>query len=159
MENAGKCSASDVRVGYVRRRENVSMSEVTSHDPLKELVVDAHEMDRERLASSLSVWARIDPSKNLIRFMPGAKQNATIKQLTLVALLGQMAIKLLNDEREEGLTPSELSQRTGVKGNSLRPQLKALADDGIVLKNDGRKYIVPPQSFDRALALLGDYDG
>ena len=135
------------------------MSKTAPHDPLEALVVDAHSVDRERLASTLSVWARIDPRENLIRFMPGTKQNATIKQLTLVALLGQMGIKLLNNEQEEGLTPSELSQRTGVKGNSLRPQLKALADDGIVLKNDGGKYVVPPQSFDHALALLGDYDG
>ena len=132
---------------------------MSNQDPLAALVVNAHSVDREKLASALDGWARIDPRENLIRFMPGAKQKAKIKQLTLVALLGQMAIKLLNDEQEEGLTPSELAQCTGVKGSSLRPQLKALADGGIVLKNDGGKYVVPPHAFDRVVALLGDHDG
>ena len=132
--------------------------EVTHEDPLVALVVKPNGVDRNRLASALQGWARIDPRGNLIRYMPGAKQRATIKQLTLVVLLAQMAIKLLNDEREDGLAPRELAERTGVKGASLRPQLKALADGGIVMKNDEGKYVVPPHSFDQALALLGDHD-
>ena len=133
--------------------------EATHSDPLKALVVDVHALDRDRLAKALDGWARIDPLENLIRFMPGAKTKATIKQLTLAALLGQMAIKLLNDEREGGLTPRELVQRTGAKGTSLRPQLKSLADEGIVLKGDDGRYVVPPHSFDHALRMLGDSDG
>ncbi len=135
------------------------MSTVTQQDPLDALVINAHSVDRERLAQALKGWARIDPRENLIRFLPGAKDEATIKQLTLVALLAQMAIHLVNDEQEEGLTPSELAHCTGVKGSSLRPQLKALADGGIVLKNDGGRYVVPPHSFDHALAMLGGHDG
>ena len=135
------------------------MSTVTDQDPLEALVVNAHSVDRERLAQALESWARIDPKENLIRFLPGTKDDVTIKQLTLVALLGQLAIHLLNDEQEEGLTPSELAHCTSVKGSSLRPQLKALADGGIVLKNDGGRYVVPPHSFDRVLTMLGGRDG
>lgn len=131
------------------------MTAVPPPDPLAALVVNAHSVDRERLANALDGWARIDPVDDQIRFVPGAKQDATIKQLVIVALLSQMAIKLLNDAREEGLTPSELTRATGAKGSSLRPQLKALADGGIVLKNDHGKYVVPPHAFDRALAFLG----
>ena len=135
------------------------MTTVTIDDPLAALVVSARSVDRERLARTLDSWARIDPHENLIRFMPGAKEKGTIKQLILVALLGQMAIKLLNDQQEEGLTPSGLAQCTGVNGSSLRPQLKALADGGIVLKNDRSKYVVPSHAFDGALVMLGDDDG
>ena len=135
------------------------MSTVPHQDPLEALVVNAHSVDREQLAQALNGWARIDPGENLIRFLPGAKDEATIKQLTLVALLARMAIHLLNDEQEEGLTPSELAHCTGVKGSSLRPQLKALADGGIVLKNDGGRYVVPPHSFDHVLAMLERHDG
>lgn len=135
------------------------MSTVTHRDPLEALVVNAHSVDRELLAQALKGWARIDPAENLIRFLPGAKDEATIKQLTLVALLGQMAIHLLKDEQEDGLTPSELAHCTGVKGSSLRPQLKALADGGVVLRNDGGRYVVPPHSFDRVLEMLGGQDG
>ncbi|MCY4572792.1 MAG: hypothetical protein OXF01_08310 [Gemmatimonadetes bacterium] len=135
------------------------MSTVTTDDPLAALVVNAHSVDRERLAGTLDSWARIDPHEGLIRFMPGAKEKGTIKQLILVALLGQMAIKLLNDQQEEGLTPSELSQCTAVKGSSLRPQLKVLADGDFVLKNESGKYVVPSHAFDRALVMLGDDDG
>ena len=135
------------------------MTEVTTDDPLTALVISARSVDRKRLARTLDSWARIDPHENLIRFMPGVKKKGTIKQLILVALLGQMAIKLLNDQQEEGLRPSELAQCTGVSGSSLRPQLKALADGGIVLKNNLGKYVVPSHAFDRALLMLGDDDG
>ncbi len=111
------------------------------------------------MASALGSWARIDPHENLIRFLPGATEKGTIKQLTLVALLGQMAINLLADQQREGMTPSELAQCTGVGGSSLRPQLKALADAGIVLKNDRGKYVVPSHAFDHARMMLEDDDG
>lgn len=135
------------------------MTTFAPDDPLAALVISARDVDRKRLASTLDGWARIDPEKDLIRFMPGAKEKGTIKQLILVALLGQKAIKLLNDQQEEGLRPSELAQCTGVSGSSLRPQLKALADGGIVLKNDRSKYVVPSHAFDRALSMLEDDDG
>ena len=135
------------------------MSEVPHQDPLVALVVDAHKVDRATLASALGSWARIDTRENLIRFMPGAREKATIKQRILVALLGQMAIKLLNDEHEEGLKPTELEKWTGAKGSSLRPQLKVLADGGVVSKNRAGGYVVPPEAFDLAVATLGDNDG
>lgn len=134
------------------------MSTVRQQDPLDELVVDARSVDRDRLAQALKSWARIDPGENLIRFLPGAKDEATIKQLTLVALLAQKAIHLLKDEEEEGLTPSELAHCTGAKGSSLRPELKKLADGGIVLKNSGGRYVVPAHSFDRVVAMLEGHD-
>ena len=120
--------------------------------------VDAHSVDREALGTALVGWARIDPRENLIRFMPDTKEKATIKQRIIVALLGQMAIKLLNDEQAEGLSPSELEKCTGAKGSSLRPQLKVLADGGIVNKNRDGKYVVSPAAFDRAVATLEKND-
>ncbi|MCY3809566.1 MAG: hypothetical protein OXG58_09135 [Gemmatimonadetes bacterium] len=135
------------------------MTTVTTDDPLAALVVSARSVDRERLASALDSWARIDPHENLIRFLPGATEKGTIKQLILVALLGQMAINLLADQQREGMTPSELAQCTGVGGSSLRPQLKALADGGIVLKNDRGKYVVPSHAFEHARMMLEDDDG
>ena len=135
------------------------MTTVTTDDPLAALVVSARSVDRERLASALDSWARIDPHENLIRFLPGATEKGTIKQLILVALLGQMAITLLADQQREGMTPSELAQCTGVGGSSLRPQLKALADGGIVLKNDRGKYVVPSHAFEHARMMLEDDDG
>lgn len=135
------------------------MTTETLDDPLAALVMSARSVDRKRLARALDSWARIDPGEDLIRFMPGAKEKGTIRQLILVALLGQMAIKLLNDQQEEGLTPSELAQCTGTSGSSLRPKLKTLADDGIVMKNDRGKYVVPSHAFDHVLLTLGDADG
>ena len=135
------------------------MTTDTTDDPLAGLVISARSVDRKRLASTLDSWARIDPHEDLIRFLPGAKEKGTIKQLILAALLGQMAINLLNDQQKEGLTPSELAQCTGVGGSSLRPQLKALADDGIVVKNDRGKYVVASHAFDHARMMLGDDDG
>lgn len=135
------------------------MTIVTTDDPLTALVISSRSVDRERLAGTLDSWARIDPHEDVIRFMPGAKEKGTIKQLIVVALLGKLAIRLLNDQSDEGLRPSELAQRTGVSGSSLRPQLKALADGGIVLKNDRSKYVVPSHAFDRALLMLENDDG
>ena len=135
------------------------MTTDTTDDPLAGLVISARSVDRKRLASTLDSWARIDPHEDLIRFLPGAKEKGTVKQLILAALLGQMAINLLNDQQKEGLTPSELAQCTGVGGSSLRPQLKALADDGIVVKNDRGKYVVASHAFDHARMMLGDDDG
>lgn len=135
------------------------MSQAQRQDPLAALVVDAHSVDRETLARALNGWARIDPREGLIRFVPAAKENGTIKQLILAVLLGQMAIQLLNDEQDGGLAPHELEHRTGVKGGSLRPQLKALADGGVVSRRRDGRYVVLPAAVDRAAALLGANDG
>ena len=134
------------------------MPEVPHEDPLAALVVDAYEVDRATLASALHGWARIDTREKLIRFVPGAREKATIKQRILVALLGQLALGLLNNEQEGGLRPMQLEQWTSAKGSSLRPQLKALADDGVVSKSGDGRYVVPPEALDLAVATLGYND-
>lgn len=123
-------------------------------DPLQSLVVDAQDVDRGRLADLLQERARVDPKQGVIRFLPGVQERATIAQRIIIALLGRKALSLLDESHADGLTPAELSEATGVRGGSLRPSLKRLADDGVATKNGDSRYTIPVHAFERAVEML-----
>ena len=91
----------------------------------------------------------VDPSSNRVVFCGGIRNEATVPQVVLLALLGQRVLNLLDDSLPEGMSPKELEDASGKKGNSIRPALKGFADQGIVLKS-GEVYLVPPHALDEA---------
>lgn len=117
-------------------------------DPLEALVIDTREVDRDRLASILDGRVGVDPEQGTIRFRPGVKEDLTIRQLALIALLAQQALHLLDEEHPEGLKPSVMAEVTGVQGNSLRAKLSQLAAEDLVYKNGEDRYVVPDHAFD-----------
>jgi hypothetical protein len=113
-----------------------------STDPLARLVVDQVEVDRELLASILADLVRVDPARGTFAFQHQARRNLGSKKTVIVALLARKALCLLGASIPEALLPKDIEALTGIKGNSLRPLIKQLADSGIIQRVDDG-YVVP----------------
>ena len=128
-----------------------------AQDPLAALEVDSVEMDRQALANILRGRVAIDSKGNKIVLLNGVRQQATNTQLVALVILAQRALALRSREKlPAGLRPNEISNITGVAGNSARPSIKQLADDGLIIKQKDGTYAAPPHALERLGHLLED---
>lgn len=130
---------------------------MSNDDPLDVLLVDHREIDRKKLASILKDRVGVDPDEEEVILYADAHDGRTIADTALFRLLGQRVLNLYRSEVPDGLTPSELSDDTGIKGGSLRPALARLADRNLVSKREGR-YVVPSHALEKIRNRLGVTD-
>lgn len=111
-----------------------------SNNPLNRIVVEGDKIDLELLADTVAPFAKIYRvgDKADIRLTDEGRELNYTKQI-LVYLLARKAIAYLDNppisEEEQGLSPSELEEKTRIKGNTLRPTLRRLVDEQL-LSND-----------------------
>lgn len=127
-----------------------------TEDPLVRLVVDGAQVNRELLASALQDKVRIDLARGTFSLQLGMRGRLSNKQLTLVVLLAQKALHLLAGQYADGLRPAAIEAVTGMKGGTLRPILKSLADGGVIQQNEDKAYVVAPYALEEATQLLND---
>jgi hypothetical protein len=111
-------------------------------DPLGRLVINAQEVNRDMLASVLQGKVSLDPVEKTVHLIrrEGAKVGA--REQVLLALLGTKALSLYTDgDAPDSMTPAEISEVTGQRGNTVRPVLMRLAQQGLIVKR-GKGYAV-----------------
>jgi len=104
-------------------------------DPLMELVADTQKINRDRLKEMLlgRVWLDIDTAT--VHLVPEEGNEKGSKEAVLLALLGQKALSLLKPEKVvDAMTPKVLEEVTGLKGNTVRPLLKRLSEEGLIVR-------------------------
>ena len=104
-------------------------------DPLMELVADTRKINRDRLKEMLlgRVWLDIDAAT--VHLVPEERNERSKKEAVLLALLGQKALSLLKPEKiADAMTPKVLEEVTGLKGNTVRPLLKRLSGEGLIVR-------------------------
>lgn len=128
----------------------------TETDPLRALVIDAAQVNRQLLADLLRGRVWLDPSARRFVFEQGLRQCTTLQQRILLALIARKALSLLmenEDDVQDRLTPKELETTLGEKGGSIRSAVKRLADDGLIFSSGGG-YTVPAHVLDRLNPIL-----
>src|SRR2546428_3538534 len=104
-------------------------------DPLMELVADTRQINRDRLAELLKgrVWLDLDTAT--VHIVPEERTERGAKRAVLLALAGQKALSLLKPEKVvDAMSPRVLEEVTGLKGNTVRPLLKRLTEEGLVVR-------------------------
>ncbi len=101
-------------------------------DPLQALVVDTQRVNRETLAAILKDRVVLDLQTASVHFLAEAPRSARVR--VLLALLGRKALFLLKASEVDAISPKELAETTGVKGNSVRPLLMRLAEEGLIVR-------------------------
>lgn len=115
---------------------------------LENLLVDEQEISEDILHDLLSEYIRIGKqSGNLIP--QKAFRSLTAKQKVVVVLLSQRARFELDLVETEWLTPTEISEQSGIKKGTVYPTVRELDSEGLVDDNDG-SYRFPSHNFDRA---------
>jgi len=103
-------------------------------DPLQALVVDTRQVSRENLAAILKDRVMLDLQTASVHLVPEAREQFGAREVVLLALLGQKALSLLKTDEVDAISPKELAEITGVKGNTVRPLLMRLAEEGLVVR-------------------------
>lgn len=115
---------------------------------LENLLVDEQEISEEILHDLLTGYIRIGKqSGDLIP--EKAFQELTAKQKVALVLLSQHARHELDMVESEWMSPTEISEQSGVKKGTVYPTVRELDSEGVVEDDDG-SYRVPAHSLEQA---------
>lgn len=119
-------------------------------DPLEELLLDADEVDRTRLAEALRDVLGIDTKTGKIVQKPGYNRLKT-RHKVLAFLLGIRVASLLGKAKEESVQAKEIQDETGLPKGTVNPKLMELKEAKLITQDKAGKYYVAPHQI--ALAL------
>ena len=108
----------------------------TRADPLDELVANTREISREQVVAILRGKVLLDIEARTFVITPEARAGMSARGVMLVALLGQKALALKTGTPDV-LSPKQIEDLTGMKGGTVRPALKGLAEDGLIVNKSG----------------------
>lgn len=125
---------------------------MTEQSSLEDLLVDEEQLNEELLAETVGKYVNI--GKDSGDLIPHKKYNdLNSRKKAIVALLAQKARFELEMTDEEWLSPSELSDLSGVKKGTIYPAVRELADEGVVRDEDG-EYMIPSVKVEKAKEYL-----
>ena len=114
-------------------------------DPLRELLVDKDQLDRELLSKVLKDYLRIDQDSHTVRFTVMSEE-LTVDDKIIIFLLARKAMMAMELSHSESSKPGEIEKATAIKGGTLRPKLKKMYDKRLIDKDEGGGYFVPDHS-------------
>lgn len=124
----------------------------TSQSTLEDLLVDEEQMNYELLTNLLADYIGIGSDSGSLVPQP-AFEELTAKQQIVVVLLAQRARYELDMVESEQLTPTEISEESGIKTGTIYPSVRDLEAEDIAVGNDG-SYHIPPYNFTKAKQFI-----
>lgn len=119
-----------------------------SQKKLEDLLVDEEKINKELLYDLLSDYIQI--GKQSGDLIPHSEfDELDSKQKVTVVLLAQRARNELDMVDGGWLTPTEISNQSGIKKNTVYPTVRQLDEEGLVENDDG-KYRIPAHNLQRA---------
>lgn len=118
---------------------------MTAQSTLEDLLVSEEELNEGVLAEVLSPYVQIGESTGA--FVP-TEEFGSLKgvQQTAVVLLYRKAANALGLADEEGATPSEISDLSGMNHNTVKAAVRELDDQNLV-ENDSGTYSVKTYNY------------
>jgi hypothetical protein len=123
-----------------------------SEDPLLGLVVDAVEVDRQRIASALRGVIVIDKSGSVLP-APGY-QLLGAQQKVLAYLLGRKVAVLLEMADQEAIGPKDLAASSGLPEGTVYPTVRKLHGERLVSQDVDSRYYLSPHQVGTAIDAL-----
>ena len=113
------------------------MSGEDEDDPLDDIFVDGDKKDRELIASIINPYLQIDTDGGELYPNEGFGELDS-KDKILITLAAEQAKEVRGIVDTAALGPSEISDLSGVKENTVKPGVRDLADEGLIADtNDG----------------------
>ena len=122
-------------------------------DPLRALVVDTRQISREKLAEIPKDKVMLDLQTNSFMLVSEVRSHSTGRQAVLISLLAQKALSLLQEDVVDAMSPKDLAAASGMKGSTIRPILKRLTSDGLIVRRP-EGYAVHVSAFARVAFAL-----
>jgi hypothetical protein len=128
-----------------------------TEDPLDDLFVKKEEVEGENkalLARMIRPFASMDPETGEV-FFNEEGDALTVKHKILVYLLCRLALFTRpNSVFPAAVSPKDIEAGTHIAGGTLRPKLKELADDRVVVKSGDGLYQITGSTLRRAFREL-----
>jgi hypothetical protein len=113
-------------------------------DPLDEIFVDSEDMDRELIANILRLYVQIgDEAGQLYPTDEYAELKAEAK--VLIALVARRAMAERDVVDSAVLSVSDLSSLSNVKEGTVKPNVRSLAEEGLIRDDDDGYSVAAPQ--------------
>lgn len=122
--------------------------------PLRELLVDATEVDRRAIVEVLKGKVSIDSKSGRPVLSPGFNA-LDARRKVLTVLLARKAANLLNLVNTEALTNKEVAELTGLPTGTAAPSLKSLKELRLVTQDANKAYYVPNAQLNNAIEFIG----
>lgn len=123
-----------------------------SEDPLLELVIDAVEVDRQRIAAALRGVIAIDKGGTVI---PAQGYQALNSQQKILAfLLGRKVAVLLELAEQEAIGPKDLAASTSLAEGTVYPTVRKLHGDRLASQDVDSRYYLSPHQVGTAIDAL-----
>ena len=122
-------------------------------DPLRELIVDAAEVDRKAISEVLRGLVSIDGATGRLIMSPGYGALDSYKKV-LIALLGRKAAHLLELPVSEVVPNKEFGELTGLPPGTSAPALKKLREIRLVTQDEDKCYYVPNAQMRHAIDYI-----
>ena len=112
---------------------------------LADLLVSEDEKIQELLATVLVPFVQLGAERGAVMFTSQGRRLPVRLRIVLV-LLGRKALRVLGRlaAETEGLTPTGLAKALRAPGGTVRPAVRQLAGEGLVVQ-EGRTYVVPDE--------------
>ena len=124
------------------------------NDPLEDLLLNAQEVDRARLAGALRGILGVDTESGRLVLKPGFTTLNT-RQKILAYLLGRKAAHLLGKLENEAATFKTIQAETGMPAGTVGPKSRELYDDHKISQTAGKEYYVDHHQVLAAIEELG----
>lgn len=132
------------------------MSGSEDEDPLKSLLVDGQEINRERLARALSEYVLLDESSGEPIIQPEFRKLDTPRRIVAILLARRAAVSLdLLQDEEVGIQSGPLSEYAGAAGSTVRRYVSEKINFADADPNLGGYYI-PTTKILQAIEFLED---
>jgi DNA-directed RNA polymerase specialized sigma24 family protein len=125
---------------------------MSAQQSLDDLIVDEEQLNESLLTEIVAPHAGIASESG--DFVPtGEFTDLKSDAQTAVVLLHRKAAFELGLADEEGATPSQISQASGINHNTVKTAVRELDEEGIV-SNDGGSYTIPTYNYERAAEII-----
>jgi hypothetical protein len=122
-------------------------------DPLKNLLLDADDVDRNRLAAALQDILGIDTKTGRIVLKPGFNQLTARKKMAAY-LLGRKVALLLEKTQSETASVKEIQAETSLPRGTVGPKLRELAEARLISQTEAGEYYIGPTQISAVIGEL-----
>src|SRR3990172_1040627 len=124
-----------------------------SRDPLADLLIDAADLDRTRIAAALKGLVGINADDGRIVPLPGFRELKNRDRVSAI-LLAAKAAHLMGLADSEAIAPKDVPRLAGIPEGSAAPVLKELRDGTEVSQTDSQQYYLGDHGVLRAVEAI-----
>jgi hypothetical protein len=131
--------------------------EMNSNDPLRQLLVDAAQVDRERIAGVLKDRVLIDSTSGSLVLLPEYRRFNAYRKI-LAVLLARKAAVLLDLADTDALTNKQVTELTRLRPGTAAPGVRDLREMHLLDQNSNKAYFIPNSHISAVIEFIEEAD-